>query len=179
MNNRTRDLLMIAMFPALMGATAGISIPLFNLPPITLQTFFVLLAGLVLGPKKGALSMVVYLLIGAIGIPVFAGYNGGLGIIMGQSGGFLVGFVFAAFFVGFMKNVKILNNNNLGNTPILLGGTLIIYMFGASYIRFLYGGSIPLYLVSFAPYYVGDIVKIIAVMYVYSRIRSHITYEYA
>lgn len=52
MNRKIKDLSMIALFPALMGATAGIYIPLFNLPPITLQTLFVFIAGLVLGPKK-------------------------------------------------------------------------------------------------------------------------------
>ena len=111
MKNKTKELTMIALFPALMGATAGISIPLFNLPPITLQTFFVFLAGLILGPKKGAISMIVYLVIGAIGIPVFSGYRGGLEVLTGFSGGFLIGFVFAAFFAGFMETVKFINNN--------------------------------------------------------------------
>ncbi|AIO17942.1 Biotin transporter BioY [Candidatus Izimaplasma bacterium HR1] len=179
MNNRTRELTMIALFPALMGATAGISIPLFNLPPITLQTFFVFLAGLTLGPKKGALSMIIYLIIGAIGIPVFSGFRGGLEILTGFSGGFLVGFVFAAFFVGFMKTVKILNNNILSNFTILLGANLIIYMFGAAYIAFLTSTSIWPTLSGLSIYLIGDLLKITTTLYVYVRIRSAFTYEWA
>ena len=176
---KTRDLTMIALFPALMGATAGISIPLFNLPPITLQTFFVLLAGLILGPKKAAISMIIYLIIGAIGVPVFSGYRGGLEVITGFSGGFLIGFVVAAFFVGFMKTRIFINNGNAVILPILLGATLIIYMCGAAYIAFLTNGSYWLILGGFYLYLVGDLLKIIAVSYVYVRIRGSITYEYA
>ena len=110
MNNRIKELTTIALFPALMGATAGISIPLFNLPPITLQTFFVFMAGLTLGPRKGALSMIIYVLLGAIGLPIFSGFRGGLNVLAGFSGGFLIGFIFSAAFIGFMKSVKIINN---------------------------------------------------------------------
>lgn len=177
--NRTKELTMIALFPALMGATAGISIPLFNLPPITLQTFFVFLAALTLGAKNGAISMMIYLLIGAIGVPVFSGYRGGLEVLTGFSGGFLVGFVFAAFFIGFMKNVKILNTNFIGNFTILLGANLIIYMCGAAYIAFLTNGNVALILGGFSTYIIGDLLKITATLYVYSRIRSAITYVYA
>ncbi len=176
---KTRDLTMIAMFPALMGATAGISIPLFNLPPITLQTFFVLLAGLVLGPKKAAISMMIYLIIGAIGIPVFSGYRGGLEVLTGFSGGFLGGFVVAAFFVGFMKTGNFINNEKVALIPILIVASLIIYMCGAAYIAFLTKGSFWLILGGFYLYFVGDLLKIVAVTYVYARIRSSITYEYA
>lgn len=176
---KTRDLTMIALFPALMGATAGISIPLFNLPPITLQTFFVLLSGLILGPKKGAISMLIYLIIGAIGIPVFSGYRGGLEVLTGFSGGFLFGFVIASFFVGFVKNGNFINNEKLAILPILLVGTLIIYMCGAAYIAFLTKGSYWLILGGFYIYLLGDLVKIVAVSYVYSRISKAITYEYA
>ena len=176
---KTRDLTMIALFPALMGATAGISIPLFNLPPITLQTFFVFLAGLTLGPKKGALSMIIYLVIGAIGMPVFSGYKGGLGILTGFSGGFLIGFVIAAFLAGFLKTGKIINNQKYFIMPILFGINLTIYMCGAAYITILTNGSYWLVLSGFYLYLIGDLFKIIAVTYVYVRIYGTITYEYA
>jgi len=177
MNLKIKDLTIIALFPALMGATAGVSIPLFNLPPITLQTFFVFLAGLTLGPKKAALSMVVYLIMGAIGIPVFSGFRGGFEVLAGFSGGFLIGFVFAAFFVGFMKTVNFLNKNFVNNFIILLGANLIIYMLGASYIAFLTKSSFLLVLAGFSPYLLGDIFKITGVIYVYARIRDVLTYE--
>lgn len=176
---KTKELTMIAIFPAMMGATAGISIPLFNLPPITLQTFFVLLAGLILGPKNGAISMIIYLMIGAIGVPVFSGYRGGLEVLTGFSGGFLIGFVFASIFVGFMKNVNFINNEIVRIFLISLGASLIIYMFGAAYIAYLTKGSYWLILGGFYIYFLGDLLKIVAVSYVYIRIRNTITYEYA
>lgn len=180
MTNRTKELTLIALFPALMGATAGISIPLlFGFPPVTLQTFFVLLAGLMLGPKKGALSMLIYLLMGAIGMPVFAGYTGGLGIILGRTGGFLIGFVLAAFFVGVMKTVKFINNEYIHHFVILVGANVIIYMCGASYMAYVTNTNTWLVLGYFPTYFIGDFLKIIASLYVYSRIRSVITYEYA
>ena len=176
MNRNVREITMIALFPALMGATAGISIPLFNLPPVTLQTFFVFLAGFILGPKNGALSMIIYLLLGLIGIPVFSGYRGGLEVLAGKSGGFLIGFIFAAFFVGFMKNVKIINNIFASDFMILLVSNLIIYMFGASYIAFLTNGNLWLILASFSTFVIGDLLKITGVIYVHARIRKAITY---
>lgn len=178
MNLKIKELTNIALFPALMGATAGVSIPLFNLPPITLQTFFVFLAGLILGPKKGALSMIVYLIMGTIGIPVFSGFIGGLEILLGFSGGFLIGFVFAAIFVGFIKNINFLNKNFVGNFIILLGANLIIYMFGATYIAFLTKGSFVLILAGFTPYLIGDIFKISGVIHVYTRIQNTLTHEW-
>ena len=179
MNRRIKELTQIALFPALMGATAGISFPLFNLPPITLQTFFVFLAGLTLGPKKAALSMLIYLLLGAIGIPVFSGYQGGFGIIIGSSGGFLLGFVISAFLVGFMKNINFIINQKRHLFTILLVGNIVIYMCGATYISYLYDTNVWLVLAGFAPYLVGDVIKILAVTYVYVRVQSHVTYEYA
>ena len=88
-NNRTKEMIIIALFPALMAATAGIAIPLWTLPAVTLQTFFVFMSGLLLGPKKAGLSMVIYLLLGAIGLPVFSNYTGGIGIIYQKVAGSL------------------------------------------------------------------------------------------
>jgi len=76
-NSRIRELTLIALFPAMMGATAGVVIPLGGLPPITLQTIFVFMAGLILGPKHAGISIGIYVLLGAIGLPIFSGYRGG------------------------------------------------------------------------------------------------------
>lgn len=179
MNTRIKELTMIALFPALMGATAGISIPLFNLPPITLQTFFVFMAGLTLGPRKAGLSMVIYVLLGTIGLPIFSGFRGGLNVLVGLSGGFLIGFIFSAIFIGFMKNVKIINNPLFDIPLILFIGNLIIYFFGAAYIAYISSSNTFVVLASFSPYLLGDIFKISVAVLVYVRIRNHITYAYA
>ncbi len=168
---------MIALFPALMGATAGIFIPLFNLPPITLQTIFVFMAGLVLGPKKGMISIIIYFTLGVIGLPIFSGFQGGLGIVFGGSGGFLIGFIFATIFIGISKNVKIINNEYGRYFVILTIATVIIYMFGGSYIAFISNTSLPIVLAGFGLYLIGDFLKILVVIHVYVRIRTHLTYE--
>lgn len=99
---RTQDVIYCGLFAALMavGAFIKIMIPLgvFEVT-VSLQVFFALLAGFVLGPRNGFLSVVSYLIIGLIGIPVFA-HGGGLGYILKPTFGFLIGFAFAALFTG-------------------------------------------------------------------------------
>ncbi len=95
-----RRITRIALFAALMAVGSWISIPVGPVP-ITLQTLFLLLAGLCLGPKDGALAALLFLAAGALGLPVFSGGKGGPAIFLGPTGGFLVGFPLAAWFYGF------------------------------------------------------------------------------
>ena len=91
----------VALMAALTAVGAQISIPLpFTPVPFTLQVPMVVLSGLLLGVRYGALSQVVYLLLGAIGLPVFAKFSAGLGIILGPTGGYLVSYPFAAAVAG-------------------------------------------------------------------------------
>jgi len=172
-----REISLVAIFPAMMAATAGISIPLGTLPPISLQTLFVFLSGLLLGGRLGALSMTIYVMLGVIGIPVFSGFRGGIGVITGGSGGFIIGFIFAAYFIGKMKTVIFINKNILGLAVVLFVANLIIYMLGATYIAYLTSSSIFTILATFGLYMIGDSLKIVAAIYVYLNIRKKITYE--
>ena len=96
-----------ALFAALTGAVAWFKIPLpFTPVPITLQTLMVLLSGAMLGPYYGALSMIIYLILGAIGLPVFAGGSSGIGALFGPSGGYLLSYPIAAFVIGYMLQKK-------------------------------------------------------------------------
>ena len=88
------------MFAAVIAVLAQIAIPLPSGVPVTLQTFAVALTGVVLGAKRGSIATFVYILLGAVGVPVFSGFNGGLGAIVGKTGGFIWGFLFLAFFAG-------------------------------------------------------------------------------
>ena len=94
----TRDLSYAAVCTALIAAGAFITIPLGPVP-FTLQPMFVLLAGLILGPRLGALSVVAYLILGLVA-PVYAGGTSGLGVLLGPTGGYLIGFVFGAALAG-------------------------------------------------------------------------------
>ena len=172
-----KEMSLVAIFPAMMAATAGISIPLGSLPAVSLQTIFVFMAALLLGPRLGSLSMIVYVMMGLIGLPVFSNFRGGLDVITGQSGGFIIGFIFSAYLIGFMKNINFLNKKIWYIFGILVIGNIVIYMFGASYIAYLINTSFLTTLATFSPYIAGDILKILVVLYVYSRIRPHFTYE--
>ncbi|MBR1635997.1 MAG: biotin transporter BioY [Lachnospiraceae bacterium] len=98
------DLCYIAMFTTLIAVLAQVSIPLPGGVPLTLQTFAVPLAGLILGAKRGTVSALLYVLLGAVGVPVFANFTGGLGIVLGMTGGFIVSFPLMALFAGFAAN---------------------------------------------------------------------------
>lgn len=92
-NLSARQLVAIGLFTALLAVLSQLSIPLPSGVPITLQTFAVALCGFVLGTKFGLWAVLVYLLLGAVGLPVFAGFAGGMGVVFGVTGGFLFGFL--------------------------------------------------------------------------------------
>ena len=91
---RTYDMAYIAIFAVLIAICSWISIPMTV--PFTLQTFGVFMAVGVLGGKRGSLAVLVYILLGAIGVPVFAGFSGGFGILLNNTGGYIIGFLFSA-----------------------------------------------------------------------------------
>ena len=91
---RTTDIAYIGLFVAAMAICSWISIPL--VVPVTLQTFAVFLAVGLLGGKRGTIAVCAYIFLGAIGVPVFAGFGGGPGALLGQSGGYIIGFIFTA-----------------------------------------------------------------------------------
>nr|WP_214044145.1 biotin transporter BioY [Methanomethylovorans sp.] len=120
-----------ALFASLTAVGAYVKVPLPVSPvPVTMQVFFVLLAGSMLGSRWGTISMVVYLLLGITGFPIFAGGASGVGVLFGPTGGYLAGFVFAAFVTG--KLLEILPQHSiLINFLCMIIGLIIIYSFGA------------------------------------------------
>lgn len=94
------DMVYTAMFSALICVCSLISVPIGEVP-VTLQTFAMCLTGAMLGWKRGGMSVLIYVLLGSAGLPVFAEWKGGIGIITGATGGYIVGFIFTALIVGF------------------------------------------------------------------------------
>jgi len=178
MNLTTRDMTEIAVLTALISVTSWISIPIGDIP-ITIQTLVVMLIGLFLSPKNSFLSILAYIIIGAMGLPVFAGGKGGLGIILGPTGGFLISFIFAVIFISKMKNEKIINNEIVRIVIVLLLANIIIYMFGWTYFAVYNGLNISRILAIIWPFAIGDLFKIVVATYVYLNMRSHVTYERA
>jgi biotin transport system substrate-specific component len=127
---KAQDIVIVALFSTLtaIGSFIHVLLP-FNPVPITLQTLFTYMAGALLGSYLGALSQLIFILVGVSGLPVFAGGNAGLSVLIGPTGGYLVGFIVGAFTIGMMTEVK--NNNGfLWLLMCMMVGTTIIYTFG-------------------------------------------------
>lgn len=97
------DLTIIALFTAVMAVCSWISVP--ATVPFTLQTFGVFLTCGLLGGKRGTITVIIYLLLGAIGIPVFSGFTGGIGHLLGPTGGYIIGFLFSALVMWASENI--------------------------------------------------------------------------
>lgn len=97
---KIQDICSIAVMTAVIAVMAQISIPMPMGVPMTMQTFAITLAAVVLGAKRGGLATLIYVLLGAVGIPVFAGFSGGIQNIMGPTGGFIISFPIMAFLIG-------------------------------------------------------------------------------
>ena len=109
--NKLKGMVFAALFAALTAAVAWFKIPLpFTPVPITLQTLVVLLSGAMLGAYYGSLSMIIYLILGAIGLPVFAGGASGIGVLFGPTGGYLFSYPVATFVIGKLLEKKKLNS---------------------------------------------------------------------
>ncbi len=112
---KTQYLILTAMMTAFTAICAVISVPLpFSPVPVSLATLAVLICGGLLGPKYGSLSQIIYLLLGAVGVPIFHSFTGGMGILLGPTGGFLFGYIFMAFTFGLLTDI-ILKNKRTGD----------------------------------------------------------------
>lgn len=101
--SRTYDMAYTAVFAVLIAVCSWISIP--TVVPFTLQTFAIFLAVSVLGGRRGTLAIVVYVLLGTVGIPVFSGFRGGIGVLLNTTGGYIVGFIFAGLVMWLMETL--------------------------------------------------------------------------
>lgn len=159
-SNNLRQIVFIPIFTAITIALSYISIPLpFSPVPVTCQTIGVMLAGNLLNPKSAFLSMFLYLLLGIIGLPVFAGGASGLGSILGPSGGYLISWPIAAFIsASLLKNAK----KSFSTLLIvnIISGIILIYTIGViqlSYVTKM--GIVPAIISGALPFIPGDIVK--------------------
>lgn len=128
----TRDITQIGMFTALTAIGAFITIPVGPVP-ITLQSFFVLLSGVILGSRKATYAQVTYVLMGLAGLPIFSGFSGGIQHMLKPSAGFLIGYIVAAFCVG--KITEKLPTSKSISLAILIG-TVVIYTVGLPYMYY-------------------------------------------
>ena len=152
------DVGLVVLFSAFVALMAQIEIPLWPVP-LTLQTLGVLFTGAVLGSRRGAFSMLLYLAEGLVGLPVFAGGASGVTQLLGPTGGYLVGFVIAAGLVGWLAE-RGWDRRLLWTVLAMVIGNLAIYALGVSWLA-VFLGDLQTALVKGALIFVpGDLVKI-------------------
>ncbi len=134
---KTTDLVLIAVFTAVMAFCAWITVP--SPVPFTMQTFGIFLTVNVLGGKRGFFSVLVYLLMGITGIPVFSGFTGGISCLFGATGGYIIGFLLAATVMWLSESLR--GKKPFSTFIFMAVGMIICYIFGTVWFTFFYGNS--------------------------------------
>ncbi len=157
----TRSMVFMALFAALICFAAPFSIQVGPIP-ITLATFAIYLAGTVLGAKRGMIAVIVYILLGAVGLPVFSGFTGGFAKLLGPTGGYIIGYVPLVIIAGLFAEMKVNKIPRAVTTVIgMIAATAVLYAFGTAWFMILTGkdllSSLNLCVLPFLP---GDSIKI-------------------
>jgi biotin transport system substrate-specific component len=163
---RLRSLILCSLFATLTVVGSILQIPLpFTPVPINLALLSVYLAGGLLGAKYGSISQAVYILLGVIGLPVFSGFLGGVGVLAGPTGGYIIGYISAAFIIGMITGT--------GKNPVvwrliaaLTAGTVACYTLGTLWFMICTGASlIAAVSMCIVPFLIGDVLKIAAAVF--------------
>ena len=152
------DATLVVLFSAFVGLTAQVEIPLWPVP-LTLQTLGVLFTGAVLGSRRGALALLLYLAEGVVGLPVFAGGASGVAQLLGPTGGYLVGFVVAAGLMGWLAE-RGWDRRPAWTVLAMVAGNLAIYVFGVVWLAVLLGDLRTALVQGALVFMIGDLVKI-------------------
>lgn len=172
----TFELCISAFFAALTAVLAQIAIPIGPVP-ITLGSFAVLLSGVLLGAKSGTVSQIVYVLLGAVGVPVFASFKAGVGVLAGPTGGYIAGYILAAWIAGFIAG-------RFGNKIYVLllaafAGYLVYTAAGTFWYMFSTGtGLSETLMVCVVPFLPGDAIKIVLAAALAHQLRPVLQNQY-
>lgn len=173
-NINIKEITMIGLCAAILSILSQISIPLPSGVPISFQPFAVVLISVILNKKIGTLAVLTYLLIGAIGMPVYSNFHSGFSYILGPTGGFLIGFLFMAFIIGLFSRSK-------SKLIVFIGayiGLALDYLIGIIQLAFVLKVSIPEALViGCYPYIVKDLILIAVAVIIALRIKPIISKE--
>jgi biotin transport system substrate-specific component len=168
---------MVAMVTFALLTTLGgyLEVPLpGNLVPMTMQTLFVSLSGLLLGARSGAGAQALYVLAGAMGAPVFAGGAAGVVHLMGPTGGYLLAFPAAAAVTGALAG-RLDHNRSFGGAVLMAGaiflGTVVVFMGGAAQLTLLTGDAERAIRLGVLPFVAGDLAKVLVALLIAGRLR--------
>lgn len=171
MRSKTLNIVYCGIFATITAILSQITIPMPGGVPFTLQTFAVYLAGIILGSKRGFVSILVYVLIGTIGLPVFSGFSGGIGTIVGPTGGFILSFPIMSFIIGLV--CKKTDNKILIFLGIMLA-SIPNYLMGMLQFSLVTGSTFyNSFLVSVLPFILVDIIKMVLATIIGSMVMSN------
>ena len=177
-NKKTKDVCLIALFSAIIVICSLITIP--SAIPFTLQTFAVFLCLNILGAKKGLCSIIIYILLGIVGLPVFSGFNGGFGALLNVTGGYIIGFVFSALTFWVVTLIFKKKQNNFINIIASFLGLIICYVFGTLWYVLLFiknGESISfatVLAICVLPFIVPDILKVLLSLAISEKVKKYL-----
>ena len=172
---KAKNMALCGLFTAVLAVCAWISVPMGDLV-ITLQTFGIFLTLGLLGGKRGSLTVLVYLLLGAVGAPVFSGFRGGLGAILGTTGGYLFGFMLTSLVYWLLTA---LHDSPAVRLPAMVLGLLVCYGCGTCWYmtRYLSAGSVTLSVVLLrcvVPYLIPDAIKLALAWILTARLKRFV-----
>lgn len=174
--SKVSDLVYISIGAALIAICSWISIP--TAVPFTLQTFAVFLVLCLLGGERGTIATLIYVLLGAVGVPVFAGFTGGVGVLFGNTGGYILGFILMGIIYIFLT--KLFGNKNVVKIIALVLGLIVCYAFGTVWFMYVYmknTGDVGLLTVlswCVFPFIIPDIIKLVLAFGISKRVEPAI-----
>ena len=191
-NSKLTDMILIGLFAALIAVCAQIQIP--AAVPFTLQTFAIFLAAGLLGGKRGTVSVVIYILLGMVGLPVFAGFKGGIAALLGTTGGYIIGFIFSALLMWalekpvsslFGKETGADSKKNIfrkmaGPAISMILGLIVCYIFGTAWFVIVYTNTKePIGILTALgwcvfPFIIPDLIKIALALVLTLRLRKFV-----
>lgn len=175
-SNKTKNMVYIAMFSIIIAVCSWISIP--TAVPFTMQTFAVFCALGLLGGKKGTISILIYCALGMIGLPVFAGFSSGIATLMGTTGGYIIGFIFAGLV--YWAITKLMGNKLWVMCLAMILGLLVCYTIGTIWFKIVYTntvGSVGIYAVlswCVIPFIIPDLIKIVLALIIVKRVDKYV-----
>lgn len=174
---KTVDIAYVGLFAVIMAVCSWISIP--TTVPFTMQTFGVFCTLGILNGRRGTFAILVYILLGAVGIPVFAGFAGGFGVLFGMTGGYILGFLLSG--VVYWIVTKHLGDGIKAMIFGMVLGLVICYTFGTAWFMYVYAGSVGAIGLGTAlgwcvlPFIIPDIIKLVLAITLTKRVKKHIT----
>lgn len=169
-----RSMVFMAIFTALICIAGPVAVPLpGGLVPISLGTFAIYLTGALLGGKRGTMSVVVYIMLGVVGLPVFTGFMGGFAKVLGPTGGYIIGYIPLVLITGLFADMPSKKHWTMPVGMVL--GTAVLYAFGTAWFMIMSGsGLVPALVNCVVPFLIGDAIKIVLTVVIAVPLKSRL-----